>query len=60
VPPHGIEAIRFTPPGGLVFECEEFLELNNLKPIVAPSASREPGSLASYFRRARNLNERTD
>jgi hypothetical protein len=40
VPPHGIEAIRFTPgPEELVFECEEFLRLNGLKPLVASDAS---------------------
>jgi hypothetical protein len=43
VPPHGIEAIRFTAPlEESVFECEEFLQLNNLKPIAAPECS--PGT----------------
>lgn len=43
VPPHGIEAIRFAAPAEeLVFECEEFLQLNNLKPLVAPECS--PGT----------------
>ncbi|HLJ56061.1 MAG TPA: hypothetical protein VKT77_13560 [Chthonomonadaceae bacterium] len=43
VPAHGIEAIRFTPPAEeLIYECEEFLELNNLKPLNAPECS--PGT----------------
>jgi hypothetical protein len=43
VPAHGIEAVRFTPASDeLVFECEEFLDLNGLKPIAAPDAS--PGA----------------
>lgn len=40
VPPHGIEAIRFGQPSDeLLFECEEFLQLNGLKPFNGPECS---------------------
>ncbi len=43
VPAHGIEAIRFSQgPDELVYECEEFLQLNGLKPFAAPECS--PGT----------------
>jgi hypothetical protein len=43
IPPHGMEAIRFTPePQELLYECEDFSQLNGLKPVSAPECS--PGT----------------
>jgi hypothetical protein len=42
--PHSIGAIYFaTPPQELLFECEQFLDLGNLKPRVSPDCSPGEG-----------------
>jgi hypothetical protein len=57
--PHSIGAIYFTaPPQELLFECEEFKELGDLKPTVDPTSSPGAGPTCVIIPKGKSISTR--